>query len=127
MALTLDARLYLTVAKSHNRYAGNGTVLLYKIINTLVPPAEGEQIELWEDGPLWDVKQRWWKHDGAIQCDLKTMVVDPDDSEESAIRVVDGAWHRYNMAWRTELDGDPLDHLLGRGGWSVWLAHVHDL
>lgn len=121
----MRVRLYMTVSYGNSKAARHYGGLYYKDIETGQAPGPGERIQLGPDdefGVMVSVKERWWEHDGHVRCDLKGVVIDPNESEEVSIR--GQVWHLYHWAWSTESDGTHDDRSfedrLIDAGWQKW-------
>jgi hypothetical protein len=111
-------QLFLSVAEGHNRYHGGQHTLWAKTVETPLPPAAGERVFAWPDGPMVEVAERYWNADGSVHCELKTCVVDPDDHE--AKQLMSGLWQRQNWSWWTNYEDGRPEPGLERGGWRRW-------
>lgn len=89
---------------------------------TAAVPSEGQSVCLWSDGdsngPDWDVYRVYWSHDGTVNLEMKTLVMDPSKEQQSKIcRPL--AFRRFGTWYTDREDGDPRPQLLA-GGWSAY-------
>ena len=106
-------KIHMTVNNQHARWYGDHSSLWHKNLHMTVVPQAGEKIELWEDGPMIEVKERWFNHRGIAFCDLRACVIDPDADEQ---RYQSHDLRPTNWSWFTQSDGALLSKLL-EGGW----------
>lgn len=85
-------------------------------------PAEGQSVELWHyqggGGPDWEVYRVYWSHDGMVNLELKTMVIDP--SKEQQDEIVRPLTFKQFSTWYTDTEGGDPRPNLGPGGWRRW-------
>ena len=106
--------VHMTVNDVHARWYGSHSQLWHKDMNVYVAPAKGERMMLWEDGPMVEVKERWWDERGNCCVDLRACVVDPDSDEQ---RYQANALISDNWSWFSTGSG-PLRGQLIEGGWK---------
>jgi hypothetical protein len=113
--MTIQFTAHLSVYKGHSRYVSSQFTLYTKGITSSFVPMGGDKIELWEDGPMAPVRERYVDHKGFACADLTGVVIDPDGNEKE--------WHRgqgslRHWFWFSEADGD-LEERLVSGGWKA--------
>jgi len=112
----MRVRFFMTVQESHNRWYGSHSELWTRTINMPDAPQRGERVELWPDGPMVEVKERWFNHRGEPYVDLRTCVIDPDSDEQryQSHDPVPTSWSWWSAHERT-----PFRSGLTDGGWTT--------
>lgn len=117
----MKIRLWLTV--EHGQVFRSE--IWYRDLETSHAPGPGDRVVLWSEdgdpheGPLWDVRRRYWDAAGGVHCELARLIVDPTDATRQAMRnaVAHGSSPAEESPWYKAVDGDPGPKLRA-GGWS---------
>ena len=112
----MRVRLFMLVQIGHNRWMGGHSEGWRRTVDMPVCPQRGERIELWPEGPMVEVKERWFSHQGQPYCELRTCVIDPDDDEQRyhSHDPLPTTWIWWTADQRTRLRQGLLD-----GGWTA--------
>src|SRR5215510_5340038 len=113
----MRVRLYMTVQDQHDRWHGSHSELWSRTLTMPAAPQRGEKVELWPDGPMIEVKERWFSHKGEPHCDLRTCVIDPDADEQ---RYQSHDTQPRSWSWFSkDRPDDPIRSRLVEGGWTT--------
>ena len=107
-------RFYMYVQNHHDRWVGSNSELWTRVLTVPVAPLKNERVEIWPEGPLVQVKERWFDNTGQPHCDLRTAVIDPDPDEE---RYQSHDTNPRSWSWLST-DGALRSKLL-EGGWTT--------
>jgi hypothetical protein len=124
------ARLWLpTLQTPDSLYGGPGDLYVREWAQTAAIPTDqwDDQVELWGDGPSWNVYRHTWLADGTVNIEMQTMVIDPAPEQckeiermaRSAMRPGGGPRVRFRSWNITDTDTDPRPNLLA-GGWKTY-------
>src|SRR3954469_19116831 len=118
--------MYLTVTPIRQHASEHGDIWYKEIFVDYVPNVGEEEVVLWsfedtdpDDGPAWYVRSRRMAPNGNWYISLAEMLVDPSEQDEGVLKrtIANGGPYHHHGYWRTDLDGDPIPHLI-RAGWK---------
>jgi hypothetical protein len=108
-------KLYLSVRYERANWGKHD--LYEKDFVTFSPPGKEERVMLYPDGPMLEVKERYWEDDGTVCADLQTVIIDPHEQDQVSIRGHGPSTRRYAFWFSNSTDIEKTLAQMEDHGW----------